>query len=1230
MNRHSLWLMAVVIVLSIAAVWASFQALPVLSSAWASFAGACQPWVQVNDDAFGLDDPSGQTPPYGAEDGFEVAVFKGQLYVGMEADNLYGARVWRTKAGVTVAQNQGDWEQVVDDAFGDVNNNDHIDSLEGFDGYLYASTAQRGLYDGTEVWRSSSSSGDAGTWVQVNDDGFGIASAPFNENFKDMTVFSADGIPWLCGGTMNWLVGAQVWCTDGSVKGGGPKLNWVQKNQDGFGDARYGKVWSTAIMGDYLYVGTECYSGGACPGDVWRSDGSAEPSEPSRWQWEKVFEATANQRLDIIGPFDGSMYVGFDGGNGTEVWRSSSGKADTWRQVNSDGFGNPNNGRVIVDASAVYNGALYLATLNQTDGAQVWRTADGTTWTQVNSDGFGDADTFAAEFIPFNDYLYAWATNYQTGQKVMRTECPAPTPTPTTVPKPVGGYGEFVSPLELLEPWVDPDFFPPPPVAGEDVRGDVLRSLLSLTKGLSKGASLAGLPSLQASTVYTLPDPAWRIGVLADGLYQLPYQSLVAAGVPVTTTPPSALHLLWRGQEVALQEAGTEDGALDPGDALLFYGERFRGSVQDEKYTDENVYWLMVDESALGRRMASRAVTPDGEAIHASWYTATVHVEENLQYWARWSTAPGTEDTWFWDRLTASSPMTRSYSLTLTAPAPETYTATLTVELAGRSYNTHHLRFSLNGTVVGDTTWAGMVGKVATLPMASTLIQEGANTLAVTVLTEGGAQDICLNWIEIEYRRRLVAQDDALFLTAPLSATAAYTLTGFTAAPLLYDVTDPLAPTRLLSPTVLTETTVGLAFQDAAPTGAAYLAVAEAAVPEITPTLYHPPLDLLHPDAGADYVLIAPRAFLTATQPLLAWRAAQGLRVKAVAVEDIYPLFNGGIFHPEAIRAFLAYAHDHWPSPPPTYVLLVGDGHFNLKGYNPNSYGEPTPVHIPPYLSFADPWQGEVPVDVLYADRDGDAFPDLYLGRIPANSVAEVEAVVAKILAYEQETVPASSILQVADNVPDGSGDFQYVVEQLVSDFVPSTIPVQRVYLTDYCGPPVSPPQPCPSATLALTQTWGAGVAMVTYSGHASVNRWAHEQLLLNEHVATFPPSGELPLTISLDCLDGYWMMPPAYAGLADPRALAEVLMVTPQRGAVAAFAPAGLGLVFDEEAMGREMYRALFQEGVTQLGPLTQRGRERMQTAGSHLAQTYTLFGDPAMRLRLLPWKIYLPIIYR
>jgi len=420
-------------------------------------------WTQVNDDAFGLDDPSSQTPPYQGEDGFEVAVFKGQLYVGMEADNLYGARVWRTKAGVTIARSQEDWEQAVDDAFGDVNNNDHIDSLEPFNGYLYASTAMRDENrDGTEVWRSST--GDAGTWSQVNDDGFGTN---YNENFKDMAVFTVDGSPWLCGGTMNKLVGAQVWCTDGSLKDGGPKLSWVQKNRDGFGDARNIKIWSTGVFKGHLYVGVERYITGAhqyLPGTVWRTDGT--PEDTTRWQWEQVFTATANSRVDIIGPFNGYLYIGFDGGNGTEVWRSSTGDAGTWSQVNDDGFGDANNGKVIVDAGTVYNGALYLATLNQATGAEVWRTTDGTTWTQVNADGFGDGGSFAAELIPFNGYLYAWVTNYSTGQKVMRTKCPVCQNRPIAGPGTytfdgVGAVITFTQEnLTSVEVCVYPDAFP--------------------------------------------------------------------------------------------------------------------------------------------------------------------------------------------------------------------------------------------------------------------------------------------------------------------------------------------------------------------------------------------------------------------------------------------------------------------------------------------------------------------------------------------------------------------------------------------------------------------------------------------------------------------------------------------------------------------------------------------------------------------------------------------------
>jgi len=717
-----------------------------------------------------------------------------------------------------------------------------------------------------------------------------------------------------------------------------------------------------------------------------------------------------------------------------------------------------------------------------------------------------------------------------------------------------------------------------------------------------------------------LPCPAWRITLTADGLYRIPYQALASAGVPLGNA--SALHLLWRGQEVAMEVEGGGDGSLGPGDSLLFYGQKFHGSVQDEKYTDENVYWLVVDARAQGSRMGTRSVSPGASATPLEWYTATTHFEQNVYYWARWSANPRTEDTWFWDYVTAGSPLTRTYPITLTAVVTGEYTATLTVELAGRTENLHRIGFALNGTFVGETIEWGKIGWTATLSFPSALLREGQNLLAMMVFTDGGNQGVYFNWAEVTYRRRPEASEDFLSMTLPISGPVLITATGFTTSAVrLYDITDPLKPIRLTGAFAFSSAgSWAITFQDEAPAGTAYLLLGESAIKEVsTLTRYCPPEGLLS-SSGADEIIIAPSVFITAVRPLAEHRQAQGLRVELVEVEDLYNLFNDGIFHPEAIRSFVAYAYENWPGPPPSFLLLVGDGHFNFKGYNTSTYGIPSPIWIPPYLQFADPWQGEVPVDSLYGDVDGDGFPEVAVGRIPAGSVEEVEGAVAKILAYESQSLSPAEWRQrailSADNVPDSAGDFLGIAQALAGK-LPAGMLTRTIYLNDYCGSPVSPPQPCPSATLALTTTWSEGASLLTYVGHAAVNRWAHEHLVRNTELASLTGTVGLPFLLSLDCWDGYWMFPPKYPNYTDTRSIGEwATTVLTDRGAIAAFGPAGLGAVDEEHLMARAIYQAMFQEGKFQLGPLTQIGREAVSF--SHLARTYTLLGDPAL---WLPW---------
>ena len=83
----------------------------------------------------------------------------------------------------------------------------------------------------------------------------------------------------------------------------------------------------------------------------------------------------------------------------------------------------------------------------------------------------------------------------------------------------------------------------------------------------------------------------------------------------------------------------------------------------------------------------------------------------------------------------------------------------------------------------------------------------------------------------------------------------------------------------------------------------------------------------------ADYVLIAPAAYLEAAQPLLERRGDQGLETKAVSFEEITSQFGYGRPSAEAIRDFLAYAFHNWTEPSLKYVVLLGDASYDPRNF---------------------------------------------------------------------------------------------------------------------------------------------------------------------------------------------------------------------------------------------------------------------------------------------------------
>ena len=141
---------------------------------------------------------------------------------------------------------------------------------------------------------------------------------------------------------------------------------------------------------------------------------------------------------------------------------------------------------------------------------------------------------------------------------------------------------------------------------------------------------------------------------------------------------------------------------------------------------------------------------------------------------------------------------------------------------------------------------------------------------------------------------------------------------------------------------------------------------------------------------------------------------------------------------------------------------------------------------------------------------------------------------------------------------------------------------------------------------------------MVSFAGHGSVNFWAHEGLLRNTQIDSLQPGHYLPFVMTLNCLDGYWMMPPEYPGLRDPTSIAEWMVMADDHGSIASFSPAGLGTNPAEEVIAHEVYGAIFDDGLRRFGDIALVGQLTVVAFPPHLSQVTTLFGDPVGSLRM------------
>jgi hypothetical protein len=660
-----------------------------------------------------------------------------------------------------------------------------------------------------------------------------------------------------------------------------------------------------------------------------------------------------------------------------------------------------------------------------------------------------------------------------------------------------------------------------------------------------------------------------RLRVGERGLYAVPFEEVFDGrrrGIPA-----SSLRLSRQGEAVAFH-LEPDNGVFGPGSTLYFVSE----GASLNPYGHEAVYELEL-AGAEGTRMPAAGASASGPSPSFHWQT--VEREQNRYYQAGLVEA---EDVWLWDLLFA--PVTKSYPFAVSALALTSTPSLLEMRLQGVSdlaeSPDHHLRVLVNGTLVAESTLEGKKPLRLTADIPAGVLREGENAVEIENLGDTGASYsmVMLDRFSLRYPRRLVAEGGKL--EGSFSESGVAEVEGLADA-LVLDVTE--LPARWLGS--------GARFRVEA--GRRYLVVSAEAV--LKPEVGNASASRLKsPRNRADYLVVGPRELLGAAEPLVELRRSEGLRSRAVSIEEVYSEFGYGEPTPEAVREFLSYAYHHWQKPSPRYVLLLGDATYDFKDY----LGTGVENQVPPLMvKTTYLWTAS---DSAYGAVNGeDILPDLAIGRLPGKTLEEARVMV---LAYEAsgEALSGRAVL-VADNA-DGAGDFEADAEEIARSLLASRSP-RRIYL-GRLG--------VEATRTATVEAFDEGAGLLSYLGHGGIHLWAQENIFNSSQVSTLAPQSRQPLVLTLNCLNGYFHFP--YFN-----SLGEELVKAEGKGAVAAFSPSGLSLNGPAQLFHKALLSELLSGRHQRLGDAVLGAQSAYADSGAfpELLRIYLLLGDPALRLR-------------
>lgn len=768
------------------------------------------------------------------------------------------------------------------------------------------------------------------------------------------------------------------------------------------------------------------------------------------------------------------------------------------------------------------------------------------------------------------------------------------------------------------------------------------------------GNHARGAPTLTAGT------HRFKISITRTNLYRITYNNIKAAGIEPEDIDLDTVRLESSGQKQGIYVFDeNENNTLDAGERMVFYGR----ALADNKFTDENIYWLRFTlqgepkAGIEGSRVEERDVTPQTPNLIApTAFLTRARFEENVHHDVLAGTAIKSElaDHYFWVAFRGGNVDTSRKDLFIEVPKAVPRLAidrlaTLRLKFQGASRRgnaLHRARISFNGLPLGRIEeWKRQVSQIATRSIPWARVHNNqVNAMRIEALdknhTPAGSYDFYLDWYEFDYWRSFQAEANRLEFntnTEPRNRGKVH----YNVRNIFHDTIDVYQIDETGITSKLTGGKVSRAgtshdilFEDTVNQYKRYFVISRSGYRSINALVPTPPTPLRNPSNQADYVVITHPNFAESIQPLVEFRRSQGLTTTVVDIGDIYDEFSDGIFNPFAIRRFLRYAYNSWQQPAPTYVILVGDAHYDYKNTtveryrrDPNFRGTYNlyPIFVPTYHGWA-PASGETAMDQRFVNISGeDALPDMLIGRLSVQTPEELTTMVEKIINYEKELKTGlwqGTLIQVADDNTDNPSDgiFEVSRDELIREVIPVGYDTRQIYLRKIKSPE--------RTRAEIRAAINRGALAIEYTGHGGIQTWADEAIFHGEDVVRLR-NRYLPFVITTTCLNGQFDKPQQVGNFC----LSEQFLLG-KYGAIASLSATRLTYGTANAEFDKDLFESLF--GVGREPKLVIDSNGGLPSTIGHIVadakisfisrirntlwipgtEQYTLFGDPASHL--------------